>query len=70
MMHLAPDWKRIAKKAWSFRLGILAALLSGAEIVLPLFVDSFPRNIFALLSFVTVVSAVIARLVAQQGLND
>jgi len=69
-MRLASDWKYIAKKAWSFRLGILAALLSGAEIVLPLFVDSFPRHIFAVLSFITVVSAVFARLVAQKGLDE
>jgi len=69
-LKLASDWKLIAKKAWSFRLGILAALLSGAEIILPLFVDAFPRHIFAILSFITVMSAVFARLVAQKGLDE
>lgn len=65
-MRLNAEWKRILKRAWSIRLGILAAILSGVEIILPLFVDSFPRNVFAVLSFFTVVGAVIARLVAQK----
>jgi hypothetical protein len=62
---LVPEWKRIARKAWSIRLAALAAILSGTEVVLPLFADSFPRNIFASLSFISVVGAMIARLVAQ-----
>jgi TRAP-type C4-dicarboxylate transport system permease small subunit len=68
-MRLNADWRRIARKAWSIRLGIAAAFLSGGEIILPLFVDSFPRNVFAVLSFVTVVAAVLARLIAQKDLN-
>ncbi len=64
-MTLKPNWKDIARKAWSFRLGVLAGVFSGAEVILPLFADSFPSNIFALLSFVTVMCAVVARLVAQ-----
>ena len=43
-MTLKPNWREIFKKAWSIRLGVLAGLFSGAEVVLPLFVDSLPRN--------------------------
>ena len=64
-MRLKENWRDIAGKAWSFRLGLISGLFSGLEVILPLFVDSFPRNTFAILSFITVVGAVVARLVAQ-----
>lgn len=69
-MRLYSDWKRILRKAWSIRLAALAGLFSGAEVVLPLFADAVPRNVFALLSFVAVVGAVVARLVAQPKTLD
>lgn len=69
-MHLLKDWKNVAKRAWSFRLGILAAILSGCEVILPLFVDVLPRGIFAGLSFAAVSGATIARVVAQNNLTD
>ena len=64
-MTLKPNWREIFRKAWSIRLGVLAGLFSGAEIVLPLFADAFPRNVFALLSMLTVMGAVVARLISQ-----
>lgn len=69
-MTLLGDWKRVARRAWSVRLMALAALLSGVEVVLPLFVNAFPRNVFAVLSFVAVVSAAVARFVAQPRMHD
>lgn len=69
-MRLAPDWRRILRRAWSIRLMLLAGLLSGAEVVLPLFVDALPRNLFAGLSLLTIGGAFVARLVAQQGLSE
>lgn len=66
-MKLIEDWKRIVRKAWSFRLMVLAAILSGAEVVLPLFMDSLPRGLFAVLSFVAVGGGLVARIVAQKG---
>jgi len=68
-MELLPDWKKIARRAWSFRLTIIAALLSGAEVVLPLFIDVLPRNLFASLSFVAVAGAAVARVVAQPRMH-
>ena len=69
-MELLPEWKKIARRAWSIRLSIIAALLSGAEVVLPLFIDVLPRNLFASLSFVAVVGAAVARVVAQPRMHE
>lgn len=69
-MKLLADWKIILKKAWSIRLMILAGLLTGAEIILPLFSDSIPRNTFAVLSFAAVAAALVARLVAQNATKE
>ena len=56
-MKLIPNAKAVLKKAWSVRLGILAGLFSGAEVIVPFFADSMPRNVFAALSFVAVMGA-------------
>lgn len=64
-MKLLPDWKWLIRKAWSVRLVVFSALLSGCEIILPLFVDSMPRNVFAALSMLAAVGAAIARITAQ-----
>ena len=64
-MKLKDDWKTVIRKAWSMRLGALAALFSGAEVVVPLFQDSMPRGVFAIISFLCVGGAMWARLVAQ-----
>ena len=66
---LIPNWRKVLRKAWSVRLMILTALLNGAEIVLPLFSDKFPRGVFAALSFVVVAGAFVARFVAQKELS-
>lgn len=67
-MRLDHDWRDILRRAWSVRLMVLAAVLSGVEIVLPLFSDWFERGTFAILSFVAVAGALVARIVAQRGL--
>ena len=66
-MNLAPDWKKILKKAWSVRLLVVSALFTAAEVVVPLFYDQLPRNMFALLSGVTAAGALIARVTLQKG---
>lgn len=65
-MRLSQDWKKIVRRAWSIRLMILAGLLSGAELILPLFADEIPRGTFAVLTMLAVSGAFIARLVAQR----
>lgn len=69
-MKLSSDWQLVLKKAWSVRLMLLAALLSGLEIILPFFEGSIPRGCFAALSFCTVAGAFVARLTAQKEFED
>lgn len=69
-MRLVWNWREILRKAWSIRLMLLAAFLSGIEVALPFFMDSMPSGIFAALSFLVVASALVARLVAQKGLSE
>lgn len=64
-MNLVPEWKRLLRKAWSIRLMVLAGMMSGCEVILPLFVDTIPRNLFAALSIAAAIAAGIARVVAQ-----
>jgi hypothetical protein len=66
-MKLYDNWKEILTKAWSIRFMLMAGVLSGIEIVLPLFADQFPRSVFAALSFVFVAAAFVSRLVAQRN---
>ena len=67
-MRLYDNWREIVRRSWSLRFIILAGLLSGCEIALPLFADQIPRNLFAVLSFAAVSAAFVARLVAQKGI--
>jgi hypothetical protein len=69
-MKLVDNWESIIKKAWSMRLMILAAILSGVEVVLPFLSESIPRGTFAVLSGITVAAAFVARLVAQKGISE
>ncbi len=67
-MKLYDNWREIVRRSWSLRFIILAALLSGCEIALPLIGDIFDPGVFAGLSFVFTAAAFIARLVAQKGI--
>lgn len=69
-MSLLPDWKRIAKKAWSVRLMLLAGFLSGCEAVIPMLGGYLPRRTFAIVVFVVVMGALVARFVAQRSMRD
>ena len=62
---LLEDWRRIARRAWSIRLSIVAAVFTAAEVVVPLFGDVLPRGAFVLLAFIASIGAAVARLVAQ-----
>ena len=65
-MQLYANWKEILIKAWSIRFILLAGILTGLEIILPIFNESIPKNLFATLSFVCVSAAFVARLIAQR----
>ncbi|MEI5680450.1 hypothetical protein G6N74_28490 [Mesorhizobium sp. CGMCC 1.15528] len=71
-MRLATNWRAVLRHAWSIRLIFLAALLSGAEVSLPLLEEwmPVPAGVFAALSFITTAGAFIARLIVQKDLSD
>ena len=64
-MRLIDDWVKVLRKAWSIRLIVLAGLLSQVEVLLPMFSDSMPRGVFAGVSLMVTVAAIVARLTAQ-----
>lgn len=69
-MTLLPDWRRILRRAWSVRLILMAAVLAGAEAILPAFSGLLSRRAYAVLTFVIVMGALAARFVAQKELHD
>lgn len=64
---LYQNWKEIIRKAWSIRFMAIAAILSACEIVLPMYEDTIPKNLFASLSFFFVAAAFISRIIAQRN---
>lgn len=70
--RLVPEWRSVLRRAWSIRLLVLAGVLSGAEVALPLLPSFFAWSpgTFALLSFIATAGAFVARIVAQSNLGD
>lgn len=69
MLRVDPNWKTILRRAWSVRLMLLAGLLSAAEAVTPLFADALDRQTFAWLFAALTFAALIARIIAQRGID-
>lgn len=68
-LRLLPDWRRILRQAWSIRFSLLAAVLTAAEVVMPLFGDSLPRGLFVVLALAASIGATVARIVAQPEMH-
>ncbi len=68
-MMLHPDWQNILRRAWSVRMAVIAGLFSGVEVALPLFSDTMPRNVFAVLALVASIGSIVARTVAQPRMH-
>ena len=70
-MKLVANWRAVLRRAWSIRLLILAGVLSGLEVALPLIdgVLPIPTGSFAVLSFLATAGAFVARLVAQSSIS-
>ena len=69
-MKLVDEWRWLVKRAWSVRLLAIAAVLSGLEVTIQVMVGfsikpPMPPGIFAVLSGLVTVAALIARFVAQ-----
>ncbi len=69
-MNLISNWRRVLRNAWSVRLMILAALLSGAEVALPFLGDFIAPGRLALLSALATSGAFVARFLAQRNMED
>lgn len=70
-MKLGSKWRSVLMKAWSVRLMILAAVLSGLEAAVTLagnFLD-LPKGLFALLAFFATCAAFIARFIVQKDMD-
>ena len=71
-MKLVTEWREVLRRAWSIRLMLIAAALSGIEVALPLLdgLLPIPPGVFAGLSGLTVAAAFVARLVVQKGISN
>lgn len=68
---LVPNWRAVLCRAWSIRLLLLAGVLSGVEVALPLIrIETLPPRLFAALSGIVAAAAFVARLLAQKGISD
>lgn len=71
-MRLVANWRAVLQRAWSVRLMLLAAILSGIEVAIPFLDGVLPvePGVFAALSGLAVTLAFVARFVAQRKLGD
>jgi hypothetical protein len=71
-MRPVANWQAVLRRAWSIRLIVIAGLLSGIEVALPLAGDALPlpTGLFAGLSLLVTAAAFVSRIVAQKGISD
>lgn len=75
IVTLKENWRAILKHAWSIRLMMLAALLSGFEAFLPWakevgWFEWLPGGLFALVVLFISFAAMYSRLVVQKNITD
>ena len=70
-MKLISNWQAVLRHAWSIKFMLLAGILSGLEVALPLLdgILPVPPTTFAVLSGLCVCMAFIARLIAQEKVS-
>lgn len=66
-MRLIDDWRRVLKHAWSVRLGVLAGLFQGLDIIIQLTVGQMGEVSVALriLAGLSAMAAFVSRFIAQ-----
>ena len=69
-MTMIDDWRTVAKKAWSMRLILACAALSGMEAALPMLSGWMPSGVLAGLSCGAAIAAGIARVIMQEELHN
>lgn len=65
-MKLYANWREILRKAWTIKFGVLATVFALMQVIVPIYVDSLPRNLFAILTGVSTLGVIVARLVWQK----
>lgn len=65
-MKIDPDWRRVIRKTWSVRFMVLASALILVETLLPFYMESLPRGIFAGLAAIATIAGIWARVVLQR----
>ena len=69
-MKLRSDWKKIVTKAWSFKIYVIAFLITALEMGLPYYTDRFtPGTLVPLLSLVMILG-MLARTATQKEFED
>lgn len=69
-LPLIDDAGRVLRRAWSVRLGILAAVLSAAEVGLPYLLPNWPPRVAAAVASLVTLAALLARFIAQPRMHD
>lgn len=69
-MKLYDNWVEILRRAWSVRLMLLAGILTGIEVALPMLAPVLsgtviPTGLFSALAGLSTAAALVARLIAQ-----
>lgn len=65
-MRLYANWKEIARKAWSIKFAVLATIFAVMQVVIPIYSDVLPRHLFAILTGVSTIGVIVARLIWQE----
>lgn len=71
-MRLIDDWRVVLARAWSVRLGLLAGLLQGADIIMQITVGQIGEVSWALraLAGLSAMAAFVSRFVAQPKMRE
>lgn len=69
-LQLVSNWRSVARKSWSFRLGLVAAVLGAIEVGLQIVAVVQPSMGLALASAVVALIGALSRLFRQQELHD
>ena len=73
LFKVRKDWKWILRRAWSVKLILVAGLLTGLEVFLPLIFDHgllvFAPWIYPVVMLALTTAALIARVIAQEGFD-
>lgn len=65
-MRLYPNWREILRKAWTIKFGVLATVFAVMQVVVPIYADSLPKHLFAILTGISTLGVIVARLVWQE----